>query len=68
MYIIVDLVKRDLLTLVSEIQRYRNDRYYYYYYYCYYYYYYICTLLATLICLVCVCGAAQIALTKSKLV
>ena len=26
-YIIVDLVKRDVLTLVGEIRRYRNDRY-----------------------------------------
>ena len=28
--IIVDLVKRGVLILVSEIRRYRNDRYYYY--------------------------------------
>ena len=26
-YIIVDLVKRDVLTLVGEIMRYRNNRY-----------------------------------------
>ena len=29
----VDLVKHHVLTLVSEIQRDRNDRYYYHYYY-----------------------------------
>ena len=27
--VVVDLVKRGVLTLVSEIQHYRNDRYYY---------------------------------------
>ena len=32
-YIFVDLVKRIVLTLVSEIWHYGNDRYYYYYYY-----------------------------------
>ena len=32
MYIFVDLVKSDVLTLVCEIQRYGNDRYYYFYY------------------------------------
>jgi len=31
----VDLVKHGVLTLVGEIWRYLNDRYY-----CYYYYYY----------------------------
>ena len=31
-HIIIDLVKRGVLTLVSEIRRYRNDYYYYYYY------------------------------------
>ena len=30
-YITVDLVKRGMLTLVGEIRRYGNDRYYYYY-------------------------------------
>ena len=30
MYIIVDFVKRSVLTIVDEIWRYRNDRYYYY--------------------------------------
>ena len=29
--VVVDLVKRGVLTLVGEIQHYRNDRYYYYY-------------------------------------
>ena len=29
--VVVDLVKRGALTLVGEIQHYRNDRYYYYY-------------------------------------
>ena len=33
----MDFVKRGVLTLVGEIGRCRNDRYYYYY--CYYYYY-----------------------------
>ena len=37
----VDLVKRGVVTFVSEIRRCRNDRYYYnYYYYNYYYHYY----------------------------
>ena len=31
-YIIVDFVKRGVLTLVGEVRRYRNDRYYYHYY------------------------------------
>ena len=30
--VFVDLVKRDVLTHVSEIRGYINDRYYYYYY------------------------------------
>ena len=32
MYIFVDVVKRGVLTLVSETQHCRNDRYYDYYY------------------------------------
>ena len=31
MYIIVDLVKRGVLSLVSDMRRYTNNRYYYYY-------------------------------------
>ena len=30
-HVIVDLVKRGVLTLLGDIRRYRNDRYYYYY-------------------------------------
>ena len=30
-HVFVDLVTRGVLTLVGEIRRYRNDRYYHYY-------------------------------------
>ena len=34
-YVILDLVNHGVLTLVGEIPRFRNDRYYYYYHYHY---------------------------------
>ena len=33
-YIIVDFLKRGVLTLVGEVRLYRNDRCYYYHYFC----------------------------------